>query len=191
MAERQAAPDVTTRLLSVDDVPELTSLVSRNREFLAPWDPVTPDRAFTASGQREVVEGALTRHEQGEMLPHVIVLDGEIVGRINLASITYRAFHSAGMGYWVSQAHNGRGVATAAVGAMLGHAFDALGLHRVQAETLVHNHASQRVLEHNAFERIGYAPAYLRIAGTWQDHVLFQRINPGWVEPGEPGPATR
>lgn len=48
-----------------------------------------------------------------------------------------------------------------------------LGLHRMQAETLVHNVASRAVLARNGFERIELAPAYFNIAGRWQDHVLF------------------
>ncbi|MNH44766.1 ribosomal-protein-S5-alanine N-acetyltransferase [compost metagenome] len=51
-----------------------------------------------------------------------------------------------------------------------------LRLHRMQAATLLHNIGSQRVLLGNGFERIGLAPKYLRIAGEWQDHVLFQRL---------------
>jgi len=77
----------------------------------------------------------------------------------------------------VSQTENRRGVATAAVGLMVRTAFADLRLHRVQAETMVHNHASQRVLERNGFVRYGLAPAYLKIAGRWQDHVMFQVIN--------------
>jgi len=37
------------------------------------------------------------------------------------------------------------------------------------------NVASQRVLEKCHFTRIGVASRYLRIAGEWRDHVLFQR----------------
>jgi ribosomal-protein-alanine N-acetyltransferase len=61
---------------------------------------------------------------------------------------------------------------------MLRLAFGELHLHRVEAGTLVHNAASQRVLERNGFVRYGLAPQYLRIAGRWQDHVLFQVLNP-------------
>jgi ribosomal-protein-alanine N-acetyltransferase len=32
------------------------------------------------------------------------------------------------------------------------------------------------VLARVGFERIGFAPGYLKIAGQWQDHVLFQRL---------------
>jgi ribosomal-protein-alanine N-acetyltransferase len=35
------------------------------------------------------------------------------------------------------------------------------------------------VLERNGFVRSGVAPAYLSIAGRWQDHALYQLINPG------------
>jgi ribosomal-protein-alanine N-acetyltransferase len=34
------------------------------------------------------------------------------------------------------------------------------------------------VLERNGFTRIGVAPAYLSIAGRWQDHALYQLTNP-------------
>ena len=100
------------------------------------------------------------------------------MGRITLNAIVRGPFLSCSVGYWVNDADCGRGLATAAVGEIVRVAFDELGLHRVQAETLLHDVASRRVLERTGFGRIGMAPAYLRIAGTWQDHLLFQRLNP-------------
>jgi ribosomal-protein-alanine N-acetyltransferase len=64
-------------------------------------------------------------------------------------------------------------VAPAAVSRAVQIALEDLALHRLQAATLLRNHASQRVLEKNGFERIGVARDYLRIAGRWQDHILF------------------
>jgi len=49
-------------------------------------------------------------------------------------------------------------------------------LHRVEAGTLLHNTASQRVLERCGFEYYGTAPRYLFIRGAWRDHRLYQRI---------------
>ena len=176
--------EVTTRLVSLDDVAELTALAVANREFLAPTNPVAADHAFTPVGQRTMVETALDRHESDQMLPHVILdADGAIVGRINLNSIVRGAAQCASVGYWVSEDRNGRGIATAAVASIVTVGFTELGLHRVQGETLPHNTASQRVLERNGFERIGYAPQLLRLAGRWQDHVLFQRLNDAWSAP--------
>lgn len=88
------------------------------------------------------------------------------------------------MGYWVGASHNGRGFATRAVREIVRVAFEELRLHRVQAETLLHNVRSQRVLERNGFVRFGLAPAYLNIAGRWQDHAMYQVLNPSWPMAG-------
>ena len=99
-----------------------------------------------------------------------------MAGCITLNGIVRGPFQSCCMGYWVSATDNGRGLATAAVRDMIGVAFEELGLHRIQAETLLHNVGSQRVLERNGFVRFGVAPAYLNIAGKWQDHALYQVV---------------
>jgi [ribosomal protein S5]-alanine N-acetyltransferase len=163
-----------TRLVTFDDVPVLAELVAANREFLAPWDPVRDEGYYTVAGQREVVGDALLRHSQGSMLPHVILAQsGRVAGRITLHNIVRGSFQSCGLGYWLNAADNGRGLATAAVLDIIKVAFCDLGLHRVQAGTLLHNVRSQRVLERAGFTRFGVAPAYLKIAGRWQDHVCF------------------
>jgi ribosomal-protein-alanine N-acetyltransferase len=103
--------------------------------------------------------------------------DGTIAGRINVTGIVRGAFQSANLGYWVAEAANGRGLGTSAVAAVTELAFGELGLHRLQAATLLHNAASQKVLTRNGFVQIGMAPEYLRIAGRWQDHLLFQVLS--------------
>jgi ribosomal-protein-alanine N-acetyltransferase len=169
--------DVTVRVLTEDDVPALTRLLVANREFLAPWDPERPDEYFTEGVQRAEARRTLERHGQGGVLPGVVLVDGEPVGRVNVNNVVRGPLLSGDLGYWVSEHVTGRGVATAAVAAMVRLAFGEAGLHRLQAGTLVHNSASQRVLRRNRFERIGFAPRYLRIAGRWQDHLLFQLLN--------------
>ncbi len=167
---------VTTRLVASGDAPELAALLAGNREFLAPYEPFRPEEYYTPEGQRTYLEDVLRQCSAGTTLAHVIVDDDQIVGRITLSGITRGPFLSASLGYWVAKAANGRGVASAAVARIVRLAFDELGLHRLEAGTLVHNAASQRVLVRNGFQRFGLAPRYLRINGEWRDHILFQRL---------------
>ncbi len=81
-----------------------------------------------------------------------------------------------GVGYWVDGDYAGRGLAFAAVHAIVDMARDELGLHRIEASTLLHNVASQRVLLKAGFQHIGMAPRYLQISGKWQDHNLYQVV---------------
>jgi ribosomal-protein-alanine N-acetyltransferase len=170
---------VSVRPVSPGDAAELAELLRANREFIAPWDPIRDDEYFTVDGQRKLIRAALDS-EANE--PHVIEVDGAIAGRVNLNNVVRGPFQSCSLGYWVSRHVNGRGVATAAVGQIVRIAFGDLGLHRVEAGTLLHNTGSQRVLDRNGFVRFGLAPKYLKIAGAWQDHVLYQRIN-DWSGP--------
>ncbi len=162
--------------MTIDDAPALADLVSENRDFLAPWEPVRDEIYFTAEGQRAVIGTVLEQHERGITRPHVILEEGRIVGRITLNEILRGPAQSCRVGYWVSPAFNGRGIASAVLAEMIQLAFTDLGLHRIEAGTLVHNIASQRVLQRNGFERFGLAPKYLKIAGEWQDHILFQKL---------------
>jgi ribosomal-protein-alanine N-acetyltransferase len=60
-----------------------------------------------------------------------------------------------------------------ALSALLPFAFDRLGLHRIEAACLPRNGPSRGLLEKLGFREEGYAREYLRIDGTWQDHVLY------------------
>ena len=52
--------------------------------------------------------------------------------------------------------------------------FNELGPHRVQAETLIPNARSQRVLERVGFVRDGTAPEYPKITGRGHDPLMCQ-----------------
>ena len=169
----------TTRLVRPEDAPALARLVRENRENLAAYEPLRAESYFTDEGQAALVADHLRDHRRGAALPHVILgAAGEVAGRITLNHIVRGPFQSGSVGYWVDAAHRGQGLATAAVAEVGRIAFTELGLHRLEAGTLLHNVASQRVLRRNGFVPFGVAPDYLHIGGRWQDHVLFQVIAP-------------
>ena len=167
------------RLVTVDDAPAIVALLRENREFFAPYEPHREESYYTGDGQRTELAAALAGHAVGTVLPYVVLApSGEVAGRITLAGIVRGALLSGVVGYWVAQRCTRQGLASAAVAHVVRTAFEELGLHRVEAATLPDNVASQAVLARNGFERYGLAPRYMRIAGRWRDHVLFQVTNP-------------
>jgi ribosomal-protein-alanine N-acetyltransferase len=170
------ADGVVLRELRNDDAAALAAAYLKNRAHLAAWEPVRNDVFFTPAGQQAEIDGQLEGALAGGSLPLVLEARVEIIGRFSLSGIVRGPFQSANLGYWVDADRTGRGVATSAVAAIVRIARDDLGLHRMQAATLPHNTGSQRVLARNGFTQIGFAPKYLRIAGRWQDHDLFQVI---------------
>jgi [ribosomal protein S5]-alanine N-acetyltransferase len=158
------------RLLVASDAEPLLALRIANRTFMARFDPARDDSFFTLEHQGEIAS-----NQQG--LVFAILDNGLLAGTIALSNLAYGPFGSASVGYWVDRKRNGRGLASLAVAATVDHAFFELGLHRLEAATLIDNIASRRVLEKNRFELIGVARRYLHINGDWRDHILFQRTN--------------
>ncbi|WP_418957344.1 GNAT family N-acetyltransferase [Streptomyces tritici] len=150
------------------DAPALAAALVRNRESLRPFEPWRTERYYTAEGQAERLADGGRRW---------VAADGDtLVALATLSGIVLGPFRSASLGYWVDAAYTGQGLATRLTEEVCRAAREELGLHRVEASTLLDNHASQRVLAKTGFAHIGTAPRYLHIDGEWRDHHLFQRI---------------
>lgn len=167
---------VRVRVLHRSDAARLAEAYQRNREHLAPWEPLRAEEFFTAEGQAASIESKLGLFIAGSDVPWILMDGARVVGVMNLSGIVRGPFLSAHLGYWVDKEMTGRGIGSAALEFAVQTARTELGLHRLQAATLPHNAASQKILKRAGFEEIGLAAEYLRIAGSWQDHVLFQRI---------------
>ena len=168
-------PRLMLRPLVLDDAPELLALRRANRDFLKPWEPRRDDSQFTRLAIERVIleQQDLWKQDRGYSFGIFEQSEHALIGWVTLSRITRGAFQNCGLGYWLDQAHNGQGLATEAVQAVVGFAFGELGFHRVEAATLLHNVASMRVLEKVGFRREGLALRYLQIDGRWQDHYLF------------------
>jgi [ribosomal protein S5]-alanine N-acetyltransferase len=165
------------RPLTIADAAELTALLVANREFLRPFEPERDGAYFTLAGQRTRLRLADEERRAGRLHRFAILDDaGALAGAIALQNVVRAAAQSATLGYWVDRERNGRGLASAAVAAVVAQAFGDLRLHRLQAPVLADNRRSRRVLAKNRFTPIGVARGYLRIDGAWRDHVLFERL---------------
>jgi ribosomal-protein-alanine N-acetyltransferase len=162
--------------LSLDQAPALAAAYVRNREHLGRWDPVRPESFFTAEGQTAHIKERLGLEEQGLFANFTLIgPGGDVVGRANIQNIIRGTMQGGTLGYWVDHGHLRRGLAAAAVD-LLGEEGLKLGLHRLEAGTMIENVASQRVLLSCGYEQYGLAPKLLYLNGAWRDHVLFQKL---------------
>lgn len=84
-------------------------------------------------------------------LMRCIDVGGRAVGSISVAAGTDVYARSAELGFWLGEAHWGRGTATRAVRQVCAAAFAALGVVRVHAEVFAPNAASHAVLRRAGF----------------------------------------
>ena len=85
------------------------------------------------------------------------------------------------VGYWAHPDARGRGVMTEAVGLVLRHAFETLGLHRVKAYAARGNAASQHVLMSNGMSEQGVERLGTVVAEGRVDAVLYDVLRGEWA----------
>lgn len=154
--------------------------------YLQPWEPLWPEDDLTRAAFKRRLGIYQREIDAGNAWPFFIFAekDRALVGAITLSNIRRGVAETGTLGYWIGQRFAGRGLATAAVTAMVGYAFDSLNLHRVEAACVPSNTGSRRVLEKSGFELEGKARAYLKINGGWADHLLFGCVNDGAARGG-------
>jgi len=96
--------------------------------------------------------------------------DGAIVGSLSLSEITRGAVQSAILGYWVGAPFAGRGYMREALALLARHAFEDLGLHRLEALILPENGASRRLAARAGFRLEGCSRRLVKLRGRWRDH---------------------
>lgn len=147
-----------------------------SRDFLAPWEPTWPHDALTKASFRRRVDHVRREWDQETGYSFLIFLqeNQDLVGGVTLSNVRRGVAQTGSLGYWIGAPHVRRGYMSEALALVQGFAFDRLGLHRLEAACLVYNAASRGLLEKSGFRNIGHARQYLRIAGKWQDHVLYE-----------------
>lgn len=170
---------VTLRPPRAADHEAWAALRQRSHAYLQPWEPTWPEDDLTRPAFRRRLSIYTREMEAGNAWPFFIFADADqaLVGAITLSNVRRGVAESGTLGYWIGQPFAGQGHATAAVRAMVAHAFDELKLHRVEAACVPANLASRRVLEKSGFVLEGQARAYLKINGAWADHLLFGIVN--------------
>jgi [ribosomal protein S5]-alanine N-acetyltransferase len=152
-------------------------LITTERLILRPFDLSDAPAVQKLAGAREVAyntlliphpypdgaaEAWISKPRGDHELNFAIVVreTGELAGGMSL--IINRDHDRGEIGYYIGVAYWNRGYATEAGRAIIRHAFEDLGLHRVHAEHFTRNAASGRVMQ-----KIG-----MRHEGTLRQHVV-------------------
>jgi [ribosomal protein S5]-alanine N-acetyltransferase len=161
----------------MDDFVQWRDLRMASRHFLVPWEPVWQDDELLQSSFRRRMNHYAKLANDDLAYPFFIfdAEEDQLMGAITLSNVRRGVAQMATLGYWTGETFANRGVMTDAIGAVLGFAQEELGLNRLEAACLPANLPSMKLLQRVGFEREGFARAYLKINGAWEDHVLWGR----------------
>ncbi len=162
----------------LEDFRAWADLRQESRTFLEQWEPIWQnDELTTTSFRRRIrIYRGWAASDHGHALFVFESKTLKLVGAISLSNIRRGAEQSATLGYWIGMPFARQGFMSEAIQLICKHAFETMGLHRVEAACLPRNAASKGLLLKSGFVEEGYAKSYINIAGRWEDHLLFARL---------------
>lgn len=103
----------------------------------------------------QFIANSKTREDSGGIIARAICVDDRLVGVVSLTPGKDVASHTAEIGYFVTPAYRGKGIASKAVQQLSEQYLDGVRFDRIYAMPFSSNHASHLVLEKAGFTREG------------------------------------
>lgn len=165
------------RNLTPENTEEMLDYYIRNEEHLRQYEPTRDSSFYTYEGQKEILTESFRQFIDGTSIDLGIFKDEKLIGKIKLSNIVYGILRNAFVGYSIDKEHQGKGYMKEALNTVCSYAFEEMGLHRLEASTLMDNSRSQGVLKACGFNELGISKKYLYINGEWRDHKIFYKVN--------------
>ncbi|HHD2753124.1 TPA: GNAT family N-acetyltransferase [Clostridium perfringens] len=168
---------LTLRNLTPEHTEEMLDYYIRNEEHLRQYEPTRDSSFYTYEGQKEILTESFRQFIDGTSIDLGIFKDDKLIGKIKLSNIVYGILRSAFVGYSIDKEYQGHGYMKEVLSEVCSYAFEEMGLHRLEASTLLENSRSQSVLNACGFNELGINKKYLYINGEWRDHKIFYKVN--------------
>ncbi|MGI5459377.1 GNAT family N-acetyltransferase [Streptomyces sp. CA-249302] len=166
-------PRVGIRHFAYADGAEFTARARESKDLHHPWlfPPDTAD-GYAAYAARLIEDrtkaGFMVCEKAGEHGDGAA--EGAIAGFVNINNIVEGGFQCGALGYGAFAHAAGRGLMREGLDLVVGYAFGAMRLHRLEINVQPRNAASIALARSCGFRLEGFSPAMIFIDGAWRDH---------------------
>ncbi|NMM64108.1 GNAT family N-acetyltransferase [Clostridium sp. P21] len=168
--------NIDVSVLTPNDAEDVFKYYVKNKEYLKPFEPEREESFYTLPIQKRNLIESYKQFLNGDSVNFGIYKNEGLIGKIQISNIVMGVFKNAFVGYSIDEDEQGKGYMKEALRLVCKYAFNEVGVHRLEASTLVDNEKSQRVLRACGFKELGISKKYLFINGQWRDHIIFYNV---------------
>jgi carbamoyl-phosphate synthase large subunit len=176
-ARARLSDDLILRPVALSDAEEVYALSDANRAYLAEFMPWAAGQTLAAA--RAYIESARVRLAADNGFDCVIVRHRRIIGIVGFHAVDWQ-HGSTSIGYWLAASEQGQGIMTAAVRALVDHAFAVWKLNRVEIAAAVENERSRGLARRLGFREEGVRRQAERNGDRYVDHVVYSMLASEW-----------
>ena len=146
-----------------------------SKSFLVPWEPSWDASSCSRRAYLRYFKNSnyLANMDRAYSFLIFKIDDKALLGGINIGNVRRGVSQSASLGYWIGEKHSRNGYMKEALKLLIPSLFVDLRLNRIEAATLEENIASKNLLKKIGFKKEGVLRKYLKINGTWRDHIIY------------------
>ena len=146
-----------------------------SKSFLVPWEPAWNASSCTRRAYLRYFKNSNYLANMDRAYSFLIFKNEDkiLLGGINVGNVRRGVSQSASLGYWIGEKYSRNGYMKEALKILIPSLFVDLRLNRIEAATLEENIASKNLLKKIGFKKEGVLRKYLKINGTWRDHILY------------------
>jgi len=174
--------DTKLRLLTEWNAKEMHALTQSNLNYLSEWMP-WPDPSRTVGDTREFIRESARRNRDDDGFIAGIWHMGRLAGVIGYHGID-RPDRSTSIGYWLAAGYQGKGLMTGACRVLADHAFNELGLNRVEIRCATGNIKSRAIPERLGFTNEGTLRQVQWLHDRFVDLVVYGMLAQEWERRG-------
>ncbi|HZP82401.1 MAG TPA: GNAT family protein [Chthonomonadaceae bacterium] len=170
------------RICRVDDELELRLLKYRDAERLDALKKASAGNteAWLYRGSaEEFIRSSLERFARSQGFWAGLWFQQELAGVLGLNNVN-SATRCAEIDYLLGPAYRGKGLMTRAVGALVGYAFDEIGLNRIEINPDCRNRKSCAIPERLGFQKEGVLRQKLCYGDHFGDQVIYAMLAEDW-----------
>jgi ribosomal-protein-serine acetyltransferase len=171
------ADEIRLRLLDESEASELQAAIAANRSHLARWLPWAAEQSQADS--EEFIRGSYAQALANSGFHAAILQRETIAGMAGFSELDWER-RSATVGYWLAEDWQGKGIATAAVGALVDHALAVWELDRVEIRVAAENRRSRAVPERLGFALEEGSPGTEPVGGRELELVMYSMTAGRW-----------
>lgn len=180
MFKIEVEPNLVLKQLDITDAAAMYSVVCQNRLRLREWHPWV-DAMKSENNFYEFIDSAKKLIEQKRAFPLGIFLKNEFIGTCSINCI-YSTSRIAEIGYWISKEHEGKGLVSSCVRALIKFVFIDLGFNKIELNCATENIRSQRIPI-----KLGFQPEGRRRDAEWLydhyvDHFKYGLLRHEWEQ---------
>jgi RimJ/RimL family protein N-acetyltransferase len=164
----------TLRSLSHQDGPQIFALIQRNRKRLRDYFPVTSATITTLDAAFKFIDEKMQQAADKVHYTYVIEdANKQLQGVFFIKNLDWR-IPKGELAYFIDEALTGKGIMTKALGEVINHSFNSMGMNKLYIITTPDNHASRKIAEKNGFMVEGHLRKNFRLSsGELVDNVYY------------------